>query len=73
MDADYPSSLTSAEFEVYKDMDGNGKLDDGDELLGKLTETDTGIYTMNDLLYGQYLVKETKAPDGLSLTRAFTV
>lgn len=68
MDADYPENkLTGAEFEVYKDMDGNGKLDDGDELLGKLTETDTGIYTMNDLLYGQYLVKETKAPDGFVL------
>lgn len=66
VDADYPENkLTGAEFEVYKDMDGNGKLDDGDELLGKLTETDTGIYTMNDLLYGQYLVKETKAPDGI--------
>ena len=68
VDADYPENkLTGAEFEVYKDMDGNGKLDDGDELLGKLTETDTGIYTMNDLLYGQYLVKETKAPDGFVL------
>ncbi|HHZ05874.1 MAG TPA: Cys-Gln thioester bond-forming surface protein [Clostridiales bacterium] len=68
VDADYPENkLTGAEFEVYKDTNGNGKLDDGDELLGKLTETDTGIYTMNDLLYGKYLVKEAKAPDGFIL------
>lgn len=68
VDADYPENkLTGAEFDVYKDTNGNGKLDDGDELLGKLTETDTGIYTMNDLLYGQYLVKEIKAPDGFVL------
>lgn len=68
VDADYPDNkLTGAEFEIYKDTNGNDKFDEGDELLGKLSETDTGIYTMNDLVYGHYFVKETKAPDGFIL------
>jgi len=65
MDADYPESkLTGATFEVYKDNNGDGKLDDGDTLVGTLTESEMGVYEMKDLLYGHYLVKETKAPDG---------
>lgn len=68
LDADYPENkLTGAEFEVYKDTNGNGELDKDDEMLGTLTETDKGIYTMNDLVYGQYFVKETKAPEGFLL------
>lgn len=65
VDADYPESkLTGATFEVYKDNNGDGKLDDGDTLVGTLTESEMGVYEMKDLLYGHYLVKETKAPDG---------
>lgn len=68
VDADYPENkLTGAEFEVYKDSNGNGQLDKDDEKLGTLSETDKGIYTMNDLVYGQYFVKETKAPNGFIL------
>lgn len=68
VDADYPENkLTGAEFEVYKDLNENGKLDDSDELLGKFSETETGIYTMSDLVYGKYLVQETKAPEGFIL------
>ena len=68
IDADYPENkLTGAEFEVYKDTNGNGELDKNDEKLGTLTETDKGIYTMNDFVYGQYFVKETKAPNGFVL------
>ena len=68
VDADYPENkLTGATFEVYKDNNGDGKLDDGDTLVGTLTESEVGIYEMKDLVYGYYLVKETKAPDGFLL------
>ena len=70
VDADYPDNkLTGATFEVYKDVNGNGKLDDGDELIGNLEETATGIYEMKELLYGKYLVRETKAPEGFVLDK----
>ena len=72
VDADYPDNkLTGATFEVYKDVNGDGKLNDGDELIGNLEETATGIYEMKELLYGKYLVKETKAPEGFVI-RVFT-
>ena len=68
VDSEYPDNkLTGATFEVYKDSNANGKLDSGDELLGKLTEQEIGEYGMNDLFYGLYFVKETKAPDGFVL------
>ena len=70
VDEDYPDSkLTGATFEVYKDVNGDGKLDDGDELIGTLSETTTGIYEMKELLYGKYLVRETKAPEGFELDK----
>ena len=62
VDKDYPDNkLTGAEFEVYRDTNGNKELDEGDELLGKLEETSTGIYEMSHILYGGVFVKETKA------------
>ena len=65
VDSEYPDNkLTGATFEVYKDSNANGKLDNGDELLGTLTEKEIGEYGMNDLFYGRYFVKETKAPEG---------
>ena len=68
VDKDYPDNkLTGAEFEVYADTNGNGELDKDDELLGKMTELDGGVYQMKDLLYGKYFVKETKAPEGFLL------
>lgn len=68
VDKDYPDNkLTGAEFEVYRDTNGNKELDEGDELLGKLEETSTGIYEMSHILYGGVFVKETKAPEGYLL------
>ena len=70
VDADYPDNkLTGATFEVYRDVNGDGKLDDGDELIGNLEETATGIYEMKELLYGKYLVREAKAPEGFVLDK----
>ena len=47
---------------------------DADYLDNKLTgatleETATGIYEMKELLYGKYLVRETKAPEGFVLDK----
>ncbi len=70
VDEDYPDNkLTGATFEVYKDVNGDGKLDDDDELIGTLNETSKGIYEMKELLYGKYLVRETKAPEGFELDK----
>lgn len=68
VDKDYPENkLTGAEFEIYRDTNGDQKLDSGDEKLGMLTEVSTGVYEMEGLTYGGYLVKETKAPEGFYL------
>ena len=68
VDKDYPENkLTGAVFEVYKDTNGDGKLDKDDELLGEMGEVEIGVYQMKELLYGNYLVKETKAPTGFVL------
>ena len=65
VDAEYTdTNLTGAVFEVYKDSNDNGELDKEDEFIGTLTEKEIGQYEMNDLLYGRYFLKETKAPDG---------
>ena len=68
VDKDYPDNkLTGAEFEVYADTNGDGKLDSDDKLLGTMTELDGGVYQMNELRYGKYLVREKTAPTGFVL------
>ena len=68
VDKEYPDNkLSGATFEVYKDNNVDGKLDDGDTLIGTLTESEVGIYEMKDMRYGHYLIKETVAPDGFFL------
>ena len=52
VDKDYPDNkLIGAEFEVYADTNGDGKLDNGDKLLGTMTELDGGVYQMKELRY----------------------
>lgn len=68
VDKDYPDNkLTGAEFEVYRDSNGDKKLDEGDELLGVMEETSTGIYEMTHVEYGGVFVKESKAPESFLL------
>ena len=66
VDAEYPDNkLTGAVFEIYVDVDGNGEFDaQTDKLVGQMTETDAGIYEMQDLRYGDYFLYEKVAPEG---------
>ena len=68
VDKEYPDNkLTGAEFEIYRDSNGNKELDADDEKLGVMEEISTGIYEMDELLYGGYFCKETKTPTGFYL------
>ena len=64
---DKEKRLSGAVFEVYADRNENEKIDKGDELLGEMGETENGVYQMDDLRYGRYLVKEKTAPEGFVL------
>lgn len=68
VDVDYPDNqLSGAKFALYKDVNHNKALDDEDIYLKDLDEVLSGIYELYDLEYGDYLVKETKAPEGFIL------
>ena len=55
VDEDYPEiKLTGAVFTVYKS--------DKKTVVGTLKETETGVYSLEGLVYGEYYVQETKAP-----------
>jgi len=70
VDKDYPENkLTCAVFEVYEDIDGDGKITEADKFIGNLNEVETGIYMLRDLSYGNYLVRETVAPKGFYLDK----
>jgi LPXTG-motif cell wall-anchored protein len=67
-DADYPENkLSGAEFNIYRDTNGNKAFDKTDELIGTMKETKPGLYEMKDLLYGGVFVKEKTAPEGFYL------
>ena len=56
VDEDYPENkLTGAIFTVYKS--------DKKTVVGTLKETETGMYSLEGLVYGEYYVQETKAPE----------
>ena len=56
--------LTGAEFTVYSDANGNGIYEaDTDVKVDTLTDLGNGEYKLNGLLYGKYLLVETKAPN----------
>ena len=56
VDEDYPEiKLTGAVFTVYKS--------DKKTVVGTMKETETGVYSLEGLVYGEYYVQETKAPE----------
>lgn len=57
----YP--LEGAEFTLYQDVNGNGKLDSGDKMVTTKVSNNQGVVIFDNLKAGNYLVKETKAPD----------
>lgn len=64
---DHDKLLSSAEFVLYLDVNGNKAYDpDIDTLYGELSEADTGVYEIGGLKHGGYLLLETKAPDGFT-------
>ena len=72
VDADYPDNkLTGATFELYQDTDGNKEFDaEKDMLICEIEEITEGIYQKDELVYGGYFAKETKAPEGFKLDEA---
>ena len=62
-DAETGDLLTGAEFTIYNDVNGDGIYNEGDTEYGMLSEEETGVYRLHDVVYGKYVVKETKAPD----------
>ena len=59
--------LPGAVFELYEDTNGDKAFDEGDALIGELTETDEGFHEMSGLLAKGYFVKEKTAPEGHKL------
>ena len=58
IDEEYPDNrLSGAEFTVYSDEKCESEI-------GKLSETEKGVYAIESLEYGKYFLKETVAPDG---------
>lgn len=67
-DSEYPeNTLSGAEFCMYKDANRNGILDEGEAILTTIPEVSKGVYRLDNVPYGYYLIKETKAPVGFSL------
>ena len=57
----YPDNkLTGAEFTVYANKECTAEV-------GKLKEYDVGFYTLENLAFGKYFLKETVAPEGFVL------
>lgn len=55
--------LSGAVFEIYRDADGDGRYTEGvDTLVGRMTETEKGFYSLSELVYGKYLIYEAQAP-----------
>lgn len=65
VDKDYPENkLAGAVFEIYVDVDGNGEFNaEIDQLVGEMTEVETGVYRMDNLRYNGYFLYEKTAPE----------
>lgn len=74
VDEDDNKALTGAEFDIYRgSLTPGHTYDDVKEPtyknVGKITVDGSGIGVSEELSYGEYLLKETKAPAGYQITR----
>ncbi len=71
---DYDNNLLKgAEFVYYKDLNNNKILDKNEEetISDIYTTDDTGVVIIENLDYGNYLLKEVKAPEGYYKEESF--
>lgn len=59
--------LSGAVFGIYRDVNGDGRYTEGiDTFVGNMREKETGVYELDGLLYGKFLIHEERAPSGYS-------
>ena len=59
--------LSGAVFGIYRDVNGDGRYTEGiDTFVGNMHEKETGVYELDGLLYGKFLIHEKQAPSGFS-------
>ena len=59
--------LSGAVFGIYRDVNGDGRYTEGiDTFVGNMREKETGVYELDSLLYGKFLIHEKQAPSGFS-------
>ena len=59
--------LSGAVFGIYRDVNGDGRYTEGiDTFVGNMHEKETGVYELDGLLYGKFLIHEKQAPSGYS-------
>lgn len=59
--------LSGVVFGIYRDVNGDGRYTEGiDTFVGNMREKGTGVYELDGLLYGKFLIHEKQAPSGFS-------
>ena len=59
--------LSGTVFGIYRDVNGDGRYTEGiDTFVGNMREKETGVYELDGLLYGKFLIHEKQAPSGYS-------
>lgn len=66
-DRDTSKPLSGAEFDIYKDTNENGVLDEEDKIIYHTITKEDGYSEDIKLYYGTYFVKEVVAPEGYTL------
>lgn len=71
MDSKTDEKLSEAEFTIYTDLNQNGKLDSEEQNVDNVIQVkktdDKGYVKFEYLDLGEYILKETAAPDGYEL------
>lgn len=67
-DVESKKKLEGATFTLYNDVNGDGKYNsDIDTFMDTMISDISGIFELSDIPFGNYLVKETKAPEGYAI------